>query len=266
MSIKAVILSLPRDIDRRNACEAECTQLGLSHSFFNAIYGDQLSDADVSRVYDAKRNRRAFKRPLSRNEIACALGHLEIWQAIAEAEDALTLVLEDDATFIQNPMPFLDALSESSGRYQNVMIKLDGVAGSGGQVLGSVADQSLILSDRLPPRTTGYVIGRKAAAHLTAVHAPFARPVDIDLKFYWEHQVPILTLAHQMVSERGTFESTIEANRNSEKVGSALGRFLSNALYQIRYSYGRLSHPLKPAEIAGLAPLLDNRSGAQDRS
>ena len=92
----------------------------------------------------------------------------------------------------------------------------------------------------------------KRRRNLAAVHAPFSRPVDIDLKFYWEHKVPILTLANQMVAERGTFDSTIEANRNNEKGGSSLGRFLSNALYQLRYSYGRFSHPLKPAEIAGL--------------
>ena len=176
MSIKAVILSLPKDVDRRSACQTECTQLGLPHSFFDAIYGDQLSDADVSRIYDAKRNRRAFKRPLSRNEIACALGHLKIWQAIAEAEDALTLVLEDDATFLQNPMPFLDALSESSVRYQDIMIKLDGVAGNSGQVLDSVADQSLVLSDRLPSRTTGYIIGRKAATQSGGCPCPVFAP------------------------------------------------------------------------------------------
>ncbi len=265
MSIKAVILSLPKDVDRRRSCEDELARLGLQYEFSDALAGDQLNETDLGRYYDADMNRSKFKRPLSANEVACALGHRQIWQAVAESEDHVVLVLEDDATFVQDPTAFLNALSKCSECFEDVMIKLDGVSGRNNQILKPLADQNLVLSDCLPPRTTGYILGRRAAAQLLRVHAPFARPVDIDLKFYWEHKVPILTLAEQMVAERGVFDSNIEACRTSKKSESSIGRFVRNLLYQIKYTYGRLSHPLKPEMIEGLGPLLRTDNTLRNR-
>ena len=243
MSIKTVILSLPKDVERRRSCEAELAHLGLQYEFADAISGDQLEEADLSRIYDVAKNRSMFKRPLSRNEVACTLGHRLIWQVVATSEYPVSMVLEDDATFVQDPRPLLDEISQCAECFEDVMIKLDGVCGKNIHVLKTVADQSLILSDCLPPRTTGYILGRRAAARLTELAAPIARPIDIDLKFYWEHNVPILTLQEKMVAERETFESNIEACRNKAKSGSPLNRFIRNLLYQARFTHGRLSHP-----------------------
>ncbi|WP_120634900.1 glycosyltransferase family 25 protein [Ruegeria sp. EL01] len=256
VSIKAVILSLPKDIERRRSCERELDRFGLAHEFSDAISGDQLEELHLLQNYDADVNRSKFKRPLSRNEVACTLGHRQIWQKIANSEDHICLVLEDDATFVQNPTPFLDAVSRFPESFEDVMVKLDGPPGKNAQVVRSVADQSLVLSDRLPPRTTGYIIGRRAATRLAELDAPIARPIDIDLKFYWEHKVPILTLQKQMIAERAATDSNIESTREETKPGSSFSRFVRNILYQTNYTYGRLSHPLNPQKIEGLGPLL----------
>ncbi|NVO57712.1 glycosyltransferase family 25 protein [Rhodobacteraceae bacterium B1Z28] len=265
MSIKAIILSLPKDVARRRSCESELAHLGLEHQFSDAIPGDQLEEADMRRIYDAEMNRSKFKRPLSRSEVACTLGHRQIWQKVAASEDHLCLVLEDDATFVQDPRPFLDAIGQCPECFEDVMIKLDGVPCKTAQVLKTIGKQNLILSDRLPPRTTGYILGRRAAARLVELDAPISRPVDIDLKFYWEHKVPILTLREQMVAEREAFDSNIEACRREAKTGSTLSRFVRNLLYQSRYTYGRLSHPLKPEMIEGLGPLLRGEHQVRNR-
>lgn len=261
MSIKAVILSLPTDVERRRFCENEFARFGLNLEFSDAISGDQLNNSELQSFYDAEMNRVKFKRPLSRNEVACTLGHRQIWQEVVDSKDPVSLVLEDDATFVQDPRPFFDELSECGECFEDVMIKLDGVSGNNGQVIKSVADQDLVLSDRLPPRTTGYIIGRRAAARLLALDAPIARPIDIDLKFYWEHNVPILTLGEKMVTERQEFDSTIDHCRSKTKPGSPFTRFVRNLLYQAKYTHGRLSHPLNPDMIEGLGPLMkaDNR-------
>ncbi len=264
MSITAVILSLPKDVERRRFCEAELARLGVQHKFSDAISGDQLGGSELKRIYDAEMNRAKFKRPLSRNEVACTLGHRQIWQHIAASDDCVGLVLEDDATFIRDPRSFLSALSECPQCFEDVMIKLDGVPGKNVQVIKEFADQNLVLSDILPPRTTGYILGRRAAARLLQVDAPIARPVDIDLKFYWEHKVPILTLGKQMVAERNSQDSNIESHRRKAKPGSRLERFVRNLVYQAKFTHGRLSHPLNPDMIDGLGPLL--RTDSQIRN
>ncbi|WP_171240392.1 glycosyltransferase family 25 protein [Ruegeria sp. HKCCA5491] len=256
MSITAVILSLPKDVERRRFCEAELARFGLSHEFSDAIAGEQLGRSDLKLIYDEEMNRAKFKRPLSRNEVACTLGHRQIWQHIAESRDCVGLVLEDDATFIRDPRSFLNALAECPECFEDVMIKLDGVPGKNAQIIKEFADQNLVLSDILPPRTTGYILGRRAAARLLQVDAPIARPVDIDLKFYWEHKVPILTLGKQMIAERDSHDSNIETARRKTKPGSAVERFVRNIVYQAKFTHGRLSHPLNPDMIDGLGPLL----------
>ncbi|WP_170770666.1 glycosyltransferase family 25 protein [Ruegeria lacuscaerulensis] len=263
MSIRTFILSLPKDVERRRFCERELTQHGLHHEFCDAISGDQMAEADLRCVYDADMNRVKFKRPLSRGEVACTLGHRKIWQTIAESNQCVSLVLEDDATFIVDPQPFLNALEDCPECFEDVMIKLDGVPGNNLQVLTSFADQHLVLSDRLPPRTTGYVLGRRAAQRLLKPEAPISRPIDIDLKFYWEHNVPILTLRKQMITERQNSESNIDPCRRRAKPGSPLNRFVRNLVYQAKYTHGRLSHPLNPDMIEGLAPLMRADSQVQ---
>lgn len=266
MSIRTFILSLPEDLERRHFCGNELTHLGLRHAFADAISGDQLDEADLQRIYDADMNRSKFKRPLSRSEVACTLGHRQIWQRVADSPNPVSLVLEDDATFVQDPRPFLGAIDQRAECFEDVMIKLDGVCDRNTRVLSTIADQSLVLSDRLPPRTTGYVLGRRAAARLVELAAPIARPIDIDLKFYWEHGIPILTLVEQMVEERETFSSTIEPCRIATKTGSSFSRFVRNLVYQAKYTHGRLSHPLHPDMIEGLGPILRTASQAQTRS
>jgi glycosyl transferase family 25 len=256
LSIRAVVLSLPKDVQRRRFCEAELTKFGVTFEFSDAIPGHKLDTPNLHQIYDTNENRTKFKRPLSLNEVACTLGHRQIWQKLLDSGDSVWLVLEDDATFVQDPRSFLDAMHDCSECFEGVMIKLDGVPGKNVQVLKEFADQDLVLSDRLPPRTTGYIIGRKAAAQLLEIDAPIARPVDIDLKFYWEHRVPILTLAAPMISEREALVSSIDHCRKKMKPGSPLLRFARNLVYQAKYTHGRLSHPLYPDRIEGLGPLL----------
>lgn len=266
MSIKTVILSLLKDVERRRFCEREFARLGLHHVFCDAISGDQLNSSELRHYYDAEMNRIKFKRPLSRNEVACTLGHRQIWQEIADSQDHVSVVLEDDATFVRDPRSFFDELFEFGECFEDVMIKLDGVSRANGRVIKSFANQDLVLSDRLPPRTTGYIIGRRAAGRLLALDAPIARPIDIDLKFYWEHNVPILTLGEKMVAEREEFDSTIDPCRRETKSGSPLARFVRNLLYQAKYTHGRLRHPLNPDMIEGLGPLMQAGNRVRNRT
>jgi glycosyl transferase family 25 len=119
------------------------------------------------------------------------------------------------------------------------------------------------LSARPPPRTTGYIIGRRAAQKLLSFTASVARPIDIDLKFYWEHNVPILTLHKQIVAERAATASTIENLRRQTKPGSPLSRFARNLRYQMNFTIGRLTHPLKPDALDGLALLRQTQMQAR---
>ena len=141
MSIRAYILSLPNDEVRRRFCRHDFLRFGLDFEFIDAISGDQLEEVHLSSIYDANMNTQKFKRALSRNEIACAFGHQRIWKRILNSKHNVSLVLEDDAAFIQDPRNFLRTLDQYSEYFKNVMIKLDGAAGRNAPVFKEIADQ-----------------------------------------------------------------------------------------------------------------------------
>ncbi|WP_299751831.1 glycosyltransferase family 25 protein [uncultured Tateyamaria sp.] len=256
MSIRTYILSLPNDEERRRFCRHEFLRFGLNFEFIDAISGDQLEEAHLASIYDANMNTQKFKRPLSQSEIACAFGHQRIWKRVVDSKHNVSLVLEDDATFIQDPRIFLKALDQYSECFKNVVIKLDGATGRNARFFREIADQKLVLRDRLPARTTGYIIGQGAAERLLKSVFPIARPIDINLKFYWEHNVPILVLRQAMIAERLGLASTIEACRDKLRSGSYFDRFLRNMEFQFKYTCGRLRNPVNWETAKGLDPIL----------
>lgn len=263
--MKTLILSLPNDEKRRQSCADQLGRFGMRYEFVDAIHGDQIADEEFRQLYDREQNRKSFKRPLSRNEVACTLGHRRIWKTIADSNAPLALVLEDDATFLRDPRPLLNALHAQSGVFEDTMIKLDGVPRKNIHKVMSVADQTLLMSNHLPARTTGYVLGRGAAARLARLANPIARPIDIDLKFYWEHGVPILTLQERMIEEAATLSSHIEARRRLTKPRTACSRLSRNLRFQFKYNFGRLTHPVQPPKRKDQQPTLWAAKPCQDQ-
>ncbi|MFC5384852.1 glycosyltransferase family 25 protein [Aquamicrobium segne] len=102
---------------------AEFVRSGLSFDFVDAINGQRMTDADLRIYYDRLLKDRNFTRPMSRGEIACALGH--------------------------------------RNAFVHIMVKLDSRRGTG-ETIGRQAGVDLVLTRRLPVHTTGRLLGRQA--------------------------------------------------------------------------------------------------------
>lgn len=255
MSLVIWVLSLSRASDRRSESAAVLANYALPFRFFDAIDGRDLSEDEVL-YHQVGVPLRKFKRPLTAGEVACALSHRSIWKTVAQGPDGVALVLEDDFDFLRDPRSFLKAASASAGTLEDVLIKLDGPAGKGERV-GRLADCDLVLSRQLPARTTGYLIGRRAAANLLEAAGPVTRPVDMDLKHYWEHDVPVLVADPQLVAERKTAISGIGVNRDAIKSKSRAKRLYSHLSYQTNLLINRARNPLRAAQIPALQTLIE---------
>lgn len=251
MSIPIRVLSLVDVVDRRKAVNAEFARHGLDFLFVDAIDGRRMADAELDLHYDRVRNARGFKRPLSPAEIACALGHRAIWRQVAEGSAPVVLVCEDDLLLHPAFGGFLRSVAACGTAFEDVLVKLDGSARSG-EVVARLADVDLVLTRRLPSRTTGYLLGRRAAAALSMRERRISRPVDMDLKHYWEHGVPILLARPQLVSVRPKTESGIEVSRTAAKPRGRWIRMWRNLRYQSTMCLGRLRFPLRAGRIAVL--------------
>jgi glycosyl transferase family 25 len=243
MSIPIYVLSLVDATARREAVRGEFARLGLNFDFVDAIDGRRMSDTDLERCYDRARNARNFKRPLSQGEIACVLGHRAIWRKVAQGSAPVALICEDDLLLFPAFADFLRSVARHEAAFANALVKLDSPARAGGLV-GRLAGVDLVLTSRLPGRTTGYLLGRDAATTLLAQTRKISRPIDMDLKHYWEHHVPILLVQPQLVSVQPNTGSSIEVFRAPTKPLTPWRRLSRNLRYQWAMSLGRLRFPL----------------------
>ena len=159
------IISLTTATARRASCKAAMDRLGLEFEFFDAVRGSDLSEEQIARVYDADKNAKVFKRPLSKPEIGCYLSHHALWDRIGKSRDAGAIVLEDDFD-ADGALPAL--LGEICRLdLSNCMVKLHSEKKVAGASLVALAGgRRLLAPTKTPGMTLGYVIERQAAARL----------------------------------------------------------------------------------------------------
>jgi glycosyl transferase family 25 len=88
----------------------------------------------------------------------------------------------------------------------------------------------------LPAGTVGYAISRQGAAKLLHLPVRFFRPLDMDIKHWWEQELRVLVVDPPVLRSSGEdiVGSTIEAGRLQARRNS-FARFVLNARYQARF-------------------------------
>lgn len=235
------VISLAGAEKRREDCKRLFEQLGFAPVFVEAIDGAALDDADLAGYYDATKNHLVFKRPLSRPEIGCYLSHYALWMEISRRPEPGAFIFEDDVAPL-DPEIFISALSRITElRLGADIIKLHQTKPLRGRSIAPISDDHEIINCRVaPPFTTGYAITRSAAATLAQSVLPFARPVDMDLKHWWEFGIRTLAVRPGLVVSSGAYDSRIDAGRHGAEIArhAYLRRFFRNLQYQAQFHSG----------------------------
>jgi glycosyl transferase family 25 len=242
------VISLQRETQRRADCRANMEAWGLSFSFFDAVDGARLSNADIAGVCDRQMNEKYFKRSLSAPEIACYMSHYALWKRIAADPGPGAIVLEDDFG-ADNELP---ALLHEICRLElsNCVVKLHSERRVVGKPLADLSGgYKLIEPHSVPGYALGYVVLREAAANLAEKALPFVRPVDIDLKHWWEFGISVLIVQPSVlhIRQHGA-NSAIESSRQATKPIGEMGsiiRLVRNLRYQFLYRVGYFRSRLK---------------------
>jgi glycosyl transferase family 25 len=90
-----------------------------------------------------------------------------------------------------------------------------------------VPGTALVDYSRVPSMTAGYVVSRAGAAKLLAHRQPFGRPIDVDLRFWWEcDQLRILGVSPSAIALDDTSEvSSIWDTRDTLTPGQRWRKF-----------------------------------------
>jgi len=183
---------------RRNSAVNQLNALAADFTF---IRGYSPDDPEIDRGYSSALNCTAMKRPLSRGEIAAYLSHRRALTAFLATDAKAAIVLEDDFKAI-NHTRFAEQISRllhapakwdliklfDYKRRKTPRARLD---------LGTI---QLIEYTSPTVGMVAYLVRRSGAQKLLERQYVF-RPIDEDIKFYWELDLWVFSVSPNLVSE-----------------------------------------------------------------
>ena len=230
--MQTIVINLPSDDARWVDVRRQFYRAGLRPIYHEATDGSGLSEADIDSLYSAELNRRQYHRPLTRGEIGCYASHLTVWKQFLDSGQGAIAIFEDDIDIDTDLAYVLDALRRSP--VEADLVKLIGRRRE--KVLERVPlmpGRELVRYRRVPSLTGAYVLTRRGAQKLVAHRQPFGRPVDVDIRYWWECGLEVLGVQPYPVRDSATSRWTTIENRH---VRAPRGSRWAKLRLQARYS------------------------------
>lgn len=212
-----LLINLAGSKDRLATAQAEMARAGVVFERIEAVDGRLRSAEEIARLAPWDRN--AFFKALSPGEVGCYLSHLAAAERIVKEGWARALVMEDDFRLTPEFSPTLRALMALPDVPH--LIKLEGSL-TGGEVIAELASGNRLVRHRRPPvRTVALFWSLEGARRFLDIAHPLRRPVDVQLKHWWEGDLDILAVSPPPVvqDEKHATASTIGARRPQGFVG-----------------------------------------------
>lgn len=225
-----LLINLDTSTDRLSTSLNKLKQAGIIAERISAVDGRLFTDDERSRltVWDKS----AFFKPLSGGEIGCFLSHLAAAERIVNEGWPRAVVLEDDFELHPDFKNLLDQIINSSCPLPD-LIKLEGVLKGGEAVLRFPSGFKLVRHRRPPVRTVAQLWTLTGAKKFLAIARPLRRPVDVQLKHWWEGELNILTTVPPLVTQdaKQSTASTIGARRPTGFTGK-----IRQYIYRFNYA------------------------------
>ena len=206
--------------------ENEFHRLNISARRLDATWWKTVPTDEANALYSIDLNKEQYYKPLSNGEKGCYASHIRAWKILLESDAEKIVVLEDDISLNDEFIKILDAIDKLDqewdmikliGRERNEKIK------SSENLLGT---QNLIRYKKIPSCTTGYVLSRSGAKKLISSRIPFGRPIDIDLRFFWENDLKILGVHPAAISlADSSTQSSIWTTREKNSFRERMKKF-----------------------------------------
>jgi glycosyl transferase family 25 len=224
----------------------------------SVVNGMIASDPRVDQMFDPHRARLLAKRQITRSEIAAYGTHRLAWQHVLASSSVNALIFEDDFLVKNGAVvrQVFDSAEELLSEGRNI-IKLFDFPRERTRNLAirtTVAGVPLVRWQRPRAGMVGYLISRQGAERFLSRDRIF-RPVDEDIKYYWETGLDVWSVTGNPVVEASHVlgGSLLEDARSSSKKRHAM-RSLQGLLlnahrnWRIRKEFSRRSTSLRRGE------------------
>lgn len=185
MPLPLVYINLDRDAERRERLQAQLQQVPFNSERYPAVWWADVPAAQAQQWYSDALNARQYYKPLRNGEKGCYASHIGAWQQLLASEAPALVVLEDDVRLTPQFTEVIEAIAALKEPWD--MVKLLGRDREKTRSQRPLTGNTVLVDyARVPSMTAGYVISRAGAARLLASRQPFGRPIDVDLRFWWE--------------------------------------------------------------------------------
>jgi glycosyl transferase, family 25 len=211
--MRAYVINLPSSSRRRQLMEDQLHHTGLLYEFVAAVDGKRLPAAERATLIDEQQVARA-PGWLSPGAIGCTLSHWHVYRRIAEHDDDVALVLEDDAV-LSSELGGLTARAASHVRNREVVLLYfrshkpcllsdqDAVSLGQHRLLYPMDPHQLLAS-------TAYLITRDAARSLAETMIPVRAASDSWGHYYESGALDsVRCVVRHAVGARTSLESTL---------------------------------------------------------
>lgn len=235
------LINLKENEQRLLNSQKQFLDLGLHHLTIEAVNGWDLSLKEIDKVYDREKNKSLYKVPLVPSEIGCYLSHFEAWGRIANGDEQGGFIFEDDFKANKELVYALKALSEDSVNDWD-MVKLFSLDQNPKILRGREISKTLkiVQPNKIPTCMIGYALTKKGACELLSKPLSIYRPVDEDIKYFWETGLRVSLLIPQplKIGDQSTVTTTIGADRKKANRRASLLNFKKMwrcLFYRVRY-------------------------------
>ena len=241
-----VYINLDRDVQRRERMEALLAPLPFPHQRLAGVLWGRLSAAEQAQLYSPALNAVQFFRPLVDGEKGCYASHLRACEHLLASQNTAVVVLEDDVSLETGFAEVVHAVAQLPADSWDI-VKLysrDGEQPWGERPL--TPNHRLITYRRVPSMSNGYILSRSGARKLLAGRRPFGRPVDVDVRYWWECGLRVAGVTPAVVTMGAISESSSiwSGGRHRRSWGERWVRWRLQLDYTIRNAWYRRQQQL----------------------
>jgi glycosyl transferase family 25 len=209
LSIPICFINLASDEQRCERMQAEFLRHGLVGHRLDAVRWTDLTPQAQDELYSDSLNEKQFHVSLVAGEKGCYASHHKAWAGMVENGLPAMVVLEDDVRLTPELTKVIAAVETLEIPWD--MIKLIGRDKEKIRARRPLVEGvDLIDYKRVPSLTAGYIISREGALKLMRKRKPFGRPIDVDLRFWWECDLRIMGVSPAcLILDDTSFTSTI---------------------------------------------------------
>lgn len=256
MKFKIFLINLDKSSDRLARCQEFFAQFNIEFERIPAVYGKDLSEQEITSFYDADRNTTGYKKELGVGELGCYLSHVKCWQKIVDEELDYALILEDDFKLTESFNDFAEIFPKLvDWDYVRIAYPPKSVAISDRVKLNPTYD--LVYYKKVPINTLAQAVSNSGAKKLLANSKKVFRPIDVDMKHYWEKDIQIMGIDPPLIKAHNNFTSEID------KISGPITRKGNTSFWRnLRYIF---NYKLKSKYHSFLRPRIDSFVTQVDR-